>query len=188
VDAITLLHNRVSCPVLKEPAPTQEQLEVIFKAALRAPDHGMIRPWRFLIISGEHRARLGELFLKAALSENPELAPEQQEKIRKKPMRAPLIIVVVAANQQHPKVPILEQEISAGCAAQNILHAAYALGFGAMWRTGKMAYHPVVKAGLEVSAEESIVGFIYLGSAPKMRRAPQHEIEKFVSVWAGFDE
>ena len=188
MDAIELLHNRVSCPALNEPAPTSEQLDIIFKAALRAPDHGAIRPWRFLTVQGENRNRLGDLFLKAALSDGEELAPERQEKFRKMPLRAPLMIVVIAANKEHPKVPVLEQEVSAGCAAQNILHAAHAQGLGAMWRTGDMAYHPVVKEGLGVSEEETIIGFIYLGTANKMRKAPQHDIASFVSDWAGAHE
>ena len=185
MDAIELLHNRVSCPALSEPAPSQEQLENIFKAALRAPDHGAIRPWRFLMVQGENRGLLGDLYLKAALSDDPELTSERQEKIRKMPLRAPMMLVVIAANQQHPKVPVIEQEVSAGCAAQNILHAAFAQGLGAMWRTGDMAYHPVVKSGLGVAEGETIIGYIYLGTAAKVRKAPQHDINDYVSDWSG---
>ncbi|MGH1460402.1 MAG: nitroreductase family protein [Neptuniibacter sp.] len=185
MDAIELLHERVSCPVLEDPAPTPEQLEVIFKAALRSPDHGALRPWRFLTVQGENRSRLGELFLKAALSDNPDLSVERQEKIRKMPLRSPLVIVVISANRKHPKVPVLEQQISAGCAAQNILHAAHALNLGGMWRTGDMAYHPVVKAGLSVAEQETVVGYIYMGTASKMRKTPQHDILDFVSEWIG---
>lgn len=185
MDALELLHNRVSCPALQEPAPNQEQLDNIFKAALRAPDHGSIRPWRFLTVQGEHRSQLGELFLQAALSDDAELLPERQEKFRKMPLRAPMLIVVIAANQKHPKVPVLEQEVSAGCAAQNILHAAFAQGFGAMWRTGDMAYHPVVKEGLGVTDDETVIGYIYLGTASKMRKAPLHNLDQYVTDWTG---
>jgi nitroreductase len=183
MDALELLHHRVSCPALMEPGPTSEQLQNIYQAALRAPDHGAIRPWRFLTVSGASRERLGELFLKAALTDNPELAPERQEKTRNMPLRAPTLVVVIAAVCDHPKVPPLEQEISAGCAAQNIILAAHAQGLGAMWRTGDMAYHPVVKSGLGVEATETIIGYIYLGSAKKLRTAPQHEHEAYVTEW-----
>jgi nitroreductase len=185
MDAIELLHNRVSSPMLQEPGPTAGQLDIIFRAALRAPDHGAIRPWRFLTVSGENRARLGELYLKAALADDPELNDAKRNKILAMPQRAPLLIVVIAANVAHPKVPVLEQEVSAGCAAQNILHAAFAQGLGAMWRTGDMAYHPVVKAGLGVAEGESIIGYLYLGTPGKTRTAPEHELSEYVFDWKG---
>ncbi|WP_286237461.1 nitroreductase family protein [Neptuniibacter halophilus] len=183
MDALDLLHNRVSCPVLSEPGPTEEQLEAMFQAALRAPDHGAIRPWRFLTIAGEQRHKLGELFLQAALQDDPDLAPERREKILNMPLRAPTLIVVIAAVREHPKVPLLEQEVSAGCAAQNIILAAHAQGVGAMWRTGDMAYHSQVRQGLGVADAETIIGYIYLGTAAKMRRAPQHDLSDYVASW-----
>ncbi|MDO6513020.1 MULTISPECIES: nitroreductase family protein [unclassified Neptuniibacter] len=185
MDALELLHNRVSCPALAEPGPTKAQLDNIYQAALRAPDHGAIRPWRFLTITGSSRERLGELFLQAALADNSELAPERQEKTRKMPLRAPTLIVVIAAVCDHPKVPQLEQEVSAGCAAQNIILAAHAQGVGAMWRTGEMAYHPLVKSGLGVKEEETIIGYIYLGTAKKLRNPPQHDQETYATDWHG---
>ena len=185
MDAIELLHNRVSCPVLQEPGPSEEQLESIFTAAVRAPDHGAIRPWRFLTVQGDNRSRLGELYLQAGLQDNPELSVDRQEKFKNMPLRAPAVIVVIAAAKDHPKVPVIEQEISAGCAAQNIILAAHALGLGAMWRTGDMAYHPVVREGLGVAESESIVGYIYLGTATKRRKVPSHDLSSYVSKWAG---
>ena len=183
MDALELLHQRVSCPALNDPAPTSEQLDVMFQAALRAPDHGAIRPWRFLLVEGEGRQKLGELFLQAAKMDEPELSDEKQQKILNMPLRAPSMIVVIAATKEHPKVPDVEQQISAGCAAQNIILAAHAQGLGAMWRTGDMAYHPVVKSGLGVADAESIVGYVYLGTPRKLRRAPQHDVSSFVSTW-----
>lgn len=185
MDALTLLHDRVSCPLLLEPGPSAEQLKNIYQAALRAPDHGAIRPWRFLTVEGDARQKLGALFLKAALSDNPELAQERQDKTQNMPLRAPLMIVVIAAVKAHPKVPLFEQEISAGCAAQNIILAAHAQGVGAMWRTGDMAYHSVVREGLGVSSEEKIIGYIYLGSPKKLRQAPQHGEVDYVVEWKG---
>ncbi len=185
MDALTLLHERVSCPVLQEPGPSQEQLESIYQAALRAPDHGAIRPWRFLTVAGDARKQLGELYLKAALQDDPELPVEKQTKTLNMPLRAPTVIVVIAAVEAHPKVPKIEQEVSAGCAAQNIILAAHALGLGAMWRTGTMAYHPVVREGLGVAEDETIIGYIYLGSAQKRRKAPQHALADYVTEWQG---
>jgi nitroreductase len=185
MQAIELLHNRVSCPVLVEPGPTDTQLDSIFQAAMRAPDHGAIRPWRFLTVSGEARNNLGELFLKASLQDNPDLPEDRQDKVRNMPMRSPTLIVVIASTQEHPKVPVLEQEVAAGCAAQNILHAAHAMGLGAMWRTGDMAYHSVVRQGLGLAANETLIGYIYLGTPKKLKKVPQHNMEDYVQTWTG---
>ncbi len=185
MDAIELLHNRTSCPLLEEPGPTEAQLNTLFQAALRAPDHGAIRPWRFLTVQGEARKKLGELFLNAARQDDENLSASRCDKIRNMPLRAPTLIIVVAAVQDHPKVPALEQQVSAGCAAQNIILAAHAQKLGAMWRTGDMAYHPVVREGLGVAAGETIMGYIYLGTAQKMKKVPQHDLADYVFEWPG---
>jgi len=184
MDALEALQQRVSCPVLHEPGPTQDQLDNLFRAALRSPDHGAMRPWRFLLIEGDAaREKLGELYLKGALDADPDLAVEKQEKMRKAPFRAPTMVVVIASTREHPKVPVSEQLISAGCAAQNMLVAAHAQGVGAMWRTGAMAYNTVVKEGLGLAAGEEIVGYLYLGTAAKLRRTPVLEPADFVTSW-----
>ncbi len=183
MDALTLLHERVSMPLLEAPGPSAEQLEQIFTAAVRAPDHGALKPWRFLLIEGDDRRALGELFTRAARSDDPELPEERLQKTAGKPLRAPSIIVVIAKGLEHPKVPVLEQQVSAGCCAQNMILAAHALGLGAMWRTGGMAYHPVVHSGLGLSAEETIIGFIYLGTPVRERRVPKLDSASFVTRW-----
>ena len=183
MDALELLHRRVSCPVLSAPAPTAEQLQNIYQAALRAPDHGAMRPWRFLTIQGEGVVELGQLFLQAALTDDPDLEEKRRDKLLSMPQRAPLIIVVIATLEANPKIPEVEQTVSAGCAAQNILHAAHAQGLGAMWRTGDMAYHPHVRTGLGLQASEQLIGYIYLGQAKKLRQPPVHEMTDFVQAW-----
>lgn len=172
MDAIKALHTRVSAPRLADPAPSREACENIFRAALRAADHGMLRPWRFLLVAGASRRRLGELFVEAALADDPALPDARRESLRGKPLRAPLIVVVVASARPHPKVPPIEQELSAACAAQNMLVAAHAQGVGAMWRTGAMAYHPAVRRGLGLEGHEKITGFLYLGSPDGPPRTP----------------
>ncbi|SIS81664.1 nitroreductase family protein [Neptunomonas antarctica] len=189
MNAIEMLHNRVSAPVLMAPAPSPEQLDVMFRAALRAPDHAGLRPWRFLVIEGEAREHLGDLFVKAMRAKELELTDESAGKLRKKPLRAPMIIVAVAKIQQHPKVPEIEQVITAGCATQALLQGAYAQGLGAMWRTGEMTFDPVVKAGLGLQAHEQVVGFIYLGTTKRMRQISdsklESDLESIVSDWQG---
>ncbi|WP_415903143.1 NAD(P)H nitroreductase [Neptuniibacter sp. QD29_5] len=185
MEALELLHNRVSCPVLNEPGPTEEQLKNIYQAALRAPDHGALRPWRFLSVQGEARAKLGELCLRGALANDAELPDAKQDKIRAMPLRAPCMLVVIAAVKDSPKIPVLEQEVSAGCAAQNMILAAYAQGLGAMWRTGDMAYNSVVREGLGLTEQETIIGYIYLGTPKKLRKAPVHDQQEYVIEWTG---
>ncbi|MGM0521870.1 MAG: nitroreductase family protein, partial [Pseudomonadota bacterium] len=151
MDALTLLHQRSSMGKLMAPAPSSEQLKSIYQAALRAPDHNELRPWRFIEFSGEGRERLGELFAEAEFQEDPHASDTTLGAARKKPLRAPMLIAVVAkVTPDVPKVPKIEQVISAGCAAHGILLAAHALGFGAMWRSGKYAFDPVVRKGLRL--------------------------------------
>ena len=94
--ALQLLLERSSNPRLTTPAPTPEQQELLFKAALRAPDHGQIRPWRFLVIEGQGLTELGELYAKALLEDNPDTSSAQLTRARNMPMRAPIIIVMIA--------------------------------------------------------------------------------------------
>jgi len=163
MDAIEALTSRVSMPRLIEPAPTATQLDTLIQAATRAADHGALKPWRFLIVDGDERHHLGEIFCKAALMDE-ELNDTQQERIRSLPLRAPMLMVAIARCQEHPKVPRIEQMISTGAAVQNILNAAYAIGIGAFWRTGVMSYSKMVQHDLGLGEGEKIIGFIYLGT------------------------
>ena len=172
MEAIAALHNRVSQSVLVEPAPTGAQLDNIQRAALRAADHAMLRPWRFLVIAGEGRRRLGELFVRSREAREGALSERERERTLGRPLRAPLLIAAIAACKTNTKVPEIEQLLSAGAAMQNMLNAAHAEGVGAMWRTGEFAYDPVVKAGLGVGAAEHIVGFLYLGAVGEARPSP----------------
>lgn len=184
MDAITALTQRVSAPRLVAPAPSAEQCEIIFQAALRAADHGQLRPWRFLRVAGASREALAALFLQAAQAQEGDLSDSRREKILGMPMRAPLIIVAIACCHEHPKVPAVEMMLSAGAAVQNMLNAVYALGLGGCWRTGEMAYSEVVRAGLGLQADEQIVGYLYLGTpALPLREAPVLTSERFFQPW-----
>lgn len=184
MDALDNLHQRVSIPFLEAPAPSSEQLDNMYRAALRAPDHGAIRPWRFLNIKDDARIKLGQLFARAAAAKDSELSDEQLDKFRNMPLRAPLVIVAIAKTKPHPKVPHSEQVIAAGCAVQNMLLAAHAQGVGAMWRTGGMAYDTTVMQGLDLQDGEEIIGYLYLGTPTRERKVPQLEVSKFVSDWS----
>ena len=182
--ALDALHTRTSAPRLSEPAPSLEQLNNIYKAAFRAADHGLLRPWRYLVISGESREKLGRLFLQAALIEDPSISQVKQQKLLNKPLRAPLLLISIVSYSEHPKVPRIEQELSAGAATQNMLTAAYAQGVGAMWRTGAMAYNDTVRQGLGLEEQETVIGFLYLGTAAGPgKRLMEPKIHDFFQEW-----
>lgn len=184
MDAIRVLTERVSAPKLTGPAPDPASLAVLRATALRAADHGNLRPYRFLEISGEGLASLGQLYLQSALAADPGLSDAQQQRFSAMPGRAPLIWVAIARVQSHPKVPEVEQLLSAGCAVQNILNAAFALGLGAYWRTGDLAYNRSVAEGLGLSENEQIVGFIYIGQPETpFRQAPALDPAAYFKSW-----
>lgn len=184
MNVLTALHNRVSVSRLTEPAPAQSALDNMFKAAMRAPDHGLLRPWRFLVLRGSARDRLGDLFAQAALNDEPDLPPAKLDKLRSKPLRAPMIIVGICSPRDHPKVPVFEQQLAAGAAINNLLIAAYAQDIGAIWRTGPMATHATVCRGLGLSAQESVLAFIYLGTPDGPPRVLKEEdFHPFVQDW-----
>ncbi|WP_179358960.1 nitroreductase family protein, partial [Pseudomonas aeruginosa] len=116
MEALDALLTRVSHARLSDPAPSPEQLDRLFRVALRAPDHGQLRPWRFILVEGEGRRALGDLYARALASRQPDAAEEALAKARNMPLRAPLLVVAVACLQDHPKVPYGEQLLAAGCA------------------------------------------------------------------------
>lgn len=176
--------QRVSSPRLVAPAPDAQTLDRVFACALRAPDHKMLRPWRFLVVSEEGRESLGQLFLEAAEKRSGPLSDADRQKQLAKPLRAPMIIVGISTNQEHTKVPVLEQQISCGVGLGYMLLALQAEGFNGIWRTGTPAEDPHVKAGLGLQTHETIVGFLYVGSvAGATKPVPDLKSEDFISSW-----
>lgn len=183
---LQFLQSRTSIPakLLGEPKPTPEQLDEILKAAVAAPDHGHLRPWRFIVIEGDAREKLGDIFAKAALQRDPSLDATQVDRQREKPLRSPTILTVVCKIQEnHAKVPVLEQILSAGTAAHQAMLASNALGFGAIWLTGPNAFDENVKAALNIEKKDQIIGFIYLGTAtiskPNIQRPNTKELTEY---------
>jgi nitroreductase len=155
-------HQSVPATDLTEPAPSEQQLNAILQAAMSAPDHGNLNPFRFLIIQGDARIELSKVFEQAAIDRNLDEAAIQKQK--SKPLRSPMIICVVARIIQSPKIPEIEQLLCAGCAAQHIQLACRILGFGSIWLTGENCYDQAVYQALGLQIDERLVGFIYVGS------------------------
>ncbi len=184
-DSLKLL-ERHSTPAraLVEPAPDDRQLRLILKTALSAPDHGRLHPYRFISIRGDARRKLSEVFAKATQQREPDADPIYLEKQKEKPLHSPLIVVVVASLIESPKVPEIEQMLSAGAAALNVLLAANALGFGSIWLTGANAYDEHVRIRLGIAENERIIGFIYLGTPTiDIPPRPIPEVSAHLTSW-----
>lgn len=180
MDALDLLLNRRSASRLTTPAPSGETLDAILRAGMRAPDHGTLQPWRFVIAENDGLARLSAVLTEAARQDG--LDEAAREKARQAPFRAPMIITVIAYCEEHPKVPKWEQVVSAGCAVQAMQMAALAQGFNGIWRSGAWTHHPHVRDAFGCRPQDEIVGFLYLGT-PQLKASATlaaQETEKFV--------
>jgi nitroreductase len=186
VDAL-LTRASLAPRLLSEPGPSSAQVDLMIDAALRAPDHGNLKPARFILIRGEARARFGDLMAEATRQREPEAPDAILEKFRSWPRVAPVIIAVAAGIRSGHKIPEIEQVLSVGASAMNILNAAHALGFTGMWVTGPNAYDPAVMRGLGLAEGEKLVGFIGLGSAGNAPRPPLRKADRaaYVREWTG---
>jgi len=163
MDAIEALTSRSTAKTFGDTTPAKEHLEIVLQAAVRAPDHGRLRPWRFMLIEGNQRRRLGELLAASAARRIPGLSEGDLQRERDKAMRAPLIIVVACRVVPGTKIPVIEQILAAGAAAQNILLGLHNFGYAAAWKTGEAAYDLEVKRALGFAADDHLVAFIYTG-------------------------
>ena len=157
------IQSRTSPLKLTTPGPTEAHLQQMLRAAVRAPDHGRLRPWRFLVIEGAAREKLGDAMANCLRARIPNSPQEHLDAEKGKAMRAPTI-VVIGAKITKGKIPEIEQVGAAHAAVQNMMLAAQALGYGAMWKTGAAAYDAGVKALMGLAPEDHIVGLVYLGT------------------------
>jgi nitroreductase len=185
MDALDAMTSRLSAPALVPPEPDAATLERILAAAANAPDHGKLKPFRFILIRGRARLAFGEVCAEAMKRREPQADAAALDRERQKALRAPLIIAVAAKVVKH-KIPEIEQVLAAGAAAQNIFLAAHAEGFGAMWKTGAPAYDPYVKLALGLSEDDAIVGFLYLGRPDRpLPPRPTRPATELVTEWTG---
>jgi nitroreductase len=185
-DAIQLLKTRrsISAPFLKEPAPDDTQLDEILTVASRVPDHGKLVPWRFIVFRGDAGRQASELLARLYAGKNPDTPPARIEEEEKRLARAPLVVAVVSRAAPHPKIPEVEQLLSAGNAAMSIVLASHALGYAAQWTTGWIAYDADAGRILGLQPGETFVGFVHIGTAmvPPVDR-PRPELGEIVSTW-----
>jgi len=183
-DLLEFLRTRNSAPKLGFPGPNEQELNTIIEVATRAPDHAWLRPWRFIAIEGSRRDAFGEILAESLQLRDPEASESAVDRARLAPLRAPVMLAVVVRFSEHPKVPRIEQSLSAGCAAHGILLAAEALGYAAIWRTGEAAFDRRVMDALGLADNEELVGFLYLGTRQgDAKPLPDLASADFLSRW-----
>ncbi|HQT76421.1 MAG: hypothetical protein B7Z80_16780 [Rhodospirillales bacterium 20-64-7] len=186
MDALELLLTRESALKLVSPGPSAAELDRIFASAVRAPDHGRLRPWHFVLIHEDQRGQFGDLMAASLRRRMPTASETELQRERDKAFRAPVIVAVAAKLRKDHKIPEVEQIASAAAAAQTIMLAVPALGYGAVWKTGAPAYDPTVKAALGLAPDDAIIGFLYIGTrAGGPSPLPRPDAGDFVTSWAG---
>lgn len=174
--------------------PPRELVEQLLDAAVQAPNHHLSQPWRFCVMTGKAREDLGEVLagrLREKIAAGRASAPSPESALdteRKKPLRAPVVIMVARRGTDHPKAMQVEDLASVAAAAQNIILAAPAVGLGAYWRTGDAAYDPVVKEHFGLKPDDDIVGFLYVGYAESTRPTLARARGTEKAEWRGWDD
>ncbi len=186
-DRLALITSRHSIAPrrLRSPGPTTAEVEAMVAAALTAPDHGGLRPWRIIQIADDGREQLAEVFVAARRLRSPDATPAMLQRDRDKALNAPVLLVVCARPRPDiPGVPPYEQLIAVGAAVQNLLLAAHGLGYGASLLSGEKARDPLVRRCLGVDSDEIIVGFLSIGSIAELAPVrPQPDAGARVTVW-----
>jgi nitroreductase len=183
-DTIEFLKSRRSVKPreMTGPGPTADELDTILTVGARVPDHGKIAPWRFIVFEGEARERAGRIIAEVFAKNNPDAKPEDIATEQARLTEAPLVIAVVSSPKAHPKVPVWEQELSAGAACLNIVIAATALRYGANWLTGWIAYDRDVLAGLGLTDGEKLAGYIHIGTRTRpVEDRPRPQLAEIVT-------
>jgi len=181
MDALKNILNRVSARKLSEPLPSTEEMEIVYKAALRAPDHAWLRTSSFIEVKGKGLKKLSNIFFNFGKT-IPDISDDILNKYKNAPFRAPMIVILVNTYKEHPKVPAIEQKLSTAAAAQNIMLALNAMNYSCIWRTGKMAFNKIISKDLGLDENQEILGYLYIGTETgEKKKIPDLDIDDFVS-------
>ena len=168
---------------LVAPGPDDAQLATLLEIAARTPDHGKLAPWRFVVVPADRRAALSDLITSAYRAERPQAARLEIEALDQFARQAPTLVVVLSAPKVESHIPLWEQELSAGAACMNLLHAVHASGFAGGWLTGWPAYSESVRDAFG-AAPEKIAGFVFIGTPSRpLEERPRPESDKIVRYW-----
>ena len=167
------------------PGPNSGELAQMLEIAARTPDHGKLAPWRFVIVDRESRPALADMLVAAYRAEKPEAGRLEIEAMENFAGFAPTLVVVLSSPRASSKIPLWEQELSAGAVCMNLLHAAHAMGFAAGWITGWPAFNTDVRNAFGRD-DERVAGFIYIGTPGKpLEERPRPAMDEIVSHWRG---
>jgi len=165
------------------PGPDATQLRQILEVAIRTPDHGKLAPWRFVVVEEGQRDAFAALLRDAYLADRPEAGRIELDSTEQFARQAPCLIVALSAPVQGSKIPLWEQELSAGAACMNLLTATHALGFVGGWLTGWAAYSDRVRDAFG-GPDERIAGFLFLGSPSRpLDERPRPDYDAVVRPW-----
>jgi len=184
---LSLLKTRrsASAKAMTGPGPTAEQIAEIIACACRVPDHGKLNPWRFILWEGDARARFGDLLRARWAALHPDHGENTLAFAQNMFMRAPVVLGVISTAAEHPKIPVWEQQLSAGAVCQNALLAATALGIACQWQSDWVAYDPVIAAAMDLTPSERVAGLIYLGAAAApYEERPRPDPASLVMRWS----
>jgi nitroreductase len=166
------------------PGPDAAALRAIIALALRTPDHGKLAPWRIVTVADDQRDAFAQLLKQAWVDENPGAAGMDLSALDQFAHQAPTLIVLLSTPVTDSKIPLWEQQMSAGAVGMNLLHAAHAHGFVGSWLTGWAAYSPAVARAFGAHAGDTIVGYFFLGTAgADLSERPRPEYDDVVSAW-----
>jgi nitroreductase len=166
------------------PGPNAAQLDAILGAASRVPDHGKLAPWRFISVAADQRAAFATLLVSAYGDEKPDAGRLELEAMQQFAHQAPCLIVVLSTPVESSKIPLWEQQLSAGAACMQLLNAVHAQGFVGGWLTGWPTYNGAVKAAFGGTEGDRIAGFIFIGSpARDLEERPRPVPATIVSKW-----
>ena len=184
--SLDLLLSRFSTDALTEPAPQGAVLDTILSTAMRAPDHGKLRPWRYVVVQGDARPIMAERIVASMKRLDPEVAAAKIEKRQSRFSTMPMIIVLGMHLRPEHKIPLIEQELAVGAAAMNILNALHATGFGGVWVSGDVAHDPELAAELGFPAPHGLAGFLFVGTPQPGAHGPaRRDVAGYVAEWTG---
>ncbi len=173
-EVIRAIKNRRSAAKLSPDKPVgREMIEAVLDAAIWAPNHHLTEPWRFVVITGDERKRLGDAIADAISStpSDPPMPPEKVERERTRPLTAPVVIAAICSPSQDKRAVAQEELVAGGGALQNMLLAAHSIGLGTKLKTGPYSYSQVIRGFLNMRDSESLISFVYLGF-PEGEAAP----------------
>ena len=182
---LTLLATRRSGKPrdLIAPGPDAAQIETMLEIAMRVPDHGKLAPWRFVVVAPAQRTALAAIITSAYRAERPQASQSEIAALEQFAHQAPALVVTMFSPRGESHIPLWEQELSAGAAVMNLLHAAHAQGFAGGWLTGWPAYSDAVRDAFG-AAPERITGFVFIGTPSRpLEERPRPDRASVVSQW-----